>query len=498
MKANYQSINSYGEICSAIGQSIVECRLPAGEIGAVLLCQPRVTLEEATCDNGEIRYSGKLVLSILYEGAGGLCRAERGAEFYHKAENPAIAPAYSAVGKLNVQSHKIRREGGQLIISCVVEAKFSVQGERRYTYLLGGEGIETNTAPAAIYGAYTASAIFEEEDEFECDYAQDVLMHAETATISGVHPAVGEAEIRGELCLQFCLLRADGSVAFYERLTPIKAEVILDAITPTSCLAAEVKVLSAQVSAATDEERGKSKIVVSYRLEARVTAYEKEEVEVARDAYSTDVEIGLKHEKVRTVYALNAKTATQRVQGTAILGVGAQGEKSLLSVLFPTATATLQPTDDGFELQGAVEAKALYKTETGIEAVDVALPFFIPMEMPKGIAYSDVECNVFGFSLRIRANGETEAEGTVQVRVQPYTVCEEGYLSDIVEGEQKTKKTCAVSIYVPVAGDDLWSISKRLSVTGEELLIANPNLVFPLKGDERIVIYRQKTENLQK
>jgi hypothetical protein len=35
-------------------------------------------------------------------------------------------------------------------------------------------------------------------------------------------------------------------------------------------------------------------------------------------------------------------------------------------------------------------------------------------------------------------------------------------------------------------------------MTEEELINSNPQLQFPLKGEERIRVYRQKRENLQK
>ena len=78
MKANYQSVNTFGGLCEASAQSIVECRLQSAEVVKVLLCEPRVVLEESACDSGEVRYGGKLLVSFLYEDASGkLCRAER-------------------------------------------------------------------------------------------------------------------------------------------------------------------------------------------------------------------------------------------------------------------------------------------------------------------------------------------------------------------------------------------------------------------------------------
>jgi hypothetical protein len=105
---------------------------------------------------------------------------------------------------------------------------------------------------------------------------------------------------------------------------------------------------------------------------------------------------------------------------------------------------------------------------------------------------------VYGFGLRVRADGETEAEGTVRVRITPYAEAATECVSEVVEGAKKPVKTCAVSVYMPSCGEDAWTIAKRLSMTEEELINSNPGLIFPLKGEERILIYRQKRENLQK
>ena len=502
MKANYQSVNLYGEICEAVGQSIVECRLPATEIVKVLLCEPQVSLTEAVCENGEVRYGGKLLVSFLYEDvAGKLCRAERGAEFFHKAEHPHVAPAYSAVGALSLQTVKLRREGGQMVASCVVEGKFAVMGQRRHTYLLGGEDLFVERTATAFCSQFHSSAIIEEDDEFECEFAQDILLHSESVLVTDVRTSVGEVEARAELCLQFCMLRPDGSLCSYERLTPIKAQIALDNAMVGVPVKASARILSAHVSAATDEERGKSKIVVSYRVEVVATVYERAEYEVATDAYSKSVEVLPKMEEVHTMYAMNMRIQTERVHGTIVLGdgMGMQSEdKTLLAAVFPKATAVIEKTSSGAEIQGVIEAKALYRLQSGgIEAVDVALPFLFPADLGAGeCEASELVCTVYGFGLRVRSGGETEAEATLKMCITPYAKEKCAYIAEVMEGEKKAEKICAVSIYVPTAGDSLWTTAKRLSLAPEEVTAANPGLTFPLLGEERILVYRQKREKL--
>ena len=161
MKANYQSVNTYGKLCKAVGQSIVECRLNGSDVSNVLAAEPRVTLEQTNCDNGEVRYGGKLVVTFLYESLDGkLCRAERGAEFFHKAEHPTIASAHVAYGELTVVNTKTKREGGQIVVVCVVEGEFSICGENRYAYLMGGEDLLVQKTAQFFCNEREASGIF--------------------------------------------------------------------------------------------------------------------------------------------------------------------------------------------------------------------------------------------------------------------------------------------------------------------------------------------------
>ena len=57
---------------------------------------------------------------------------------------------------------------------------------------------------------------------------------------------------------------------------------------------------------------------------------------------------------------------------------------------------------------------------------------------------------------------------------------------------EKEIENCAISVYIPTVGEDLWSLAKRLNTCPEALVATNKDLQFPLTGRERIVIYRQK------
>ena len=59
-------------------------------------------------------------------------------------------------------------------------------------------------------------------------------------------------------------------------------------------------------------------------------------------------------------------------------------------------------------------------------------------------------------------------------------------------GAEKAIQAAAISVYIPLAGEGLWELAKRLNVCPEKLVETNSELQFPLTGKERIVVYRQK------
>ena len=62
------------------------------------------------------------------------------------------------------------------------------------------------------------------------------------------------------------------------------------------------------------------------------------------------------------------------------------------------------------------------------------------------------------------------------------------------KAEKLKANDCAISVYVPAAGDDLWSTAKSLRQSPEEIKTTNPDLAFPLTGKERILVFRGKSE----
>ena len=287
IQPQYETYRYTGEVARLQSQSIVECRLPGSEVGGILSVQAKAVPTECICADGEVRYNGRLVLCVVYEDADKkVCRMERGAEFFHKADGADVTPACFAKTAFVVENVSHRREGSGLYLSVVVRAEISVYGGKQIEYLTGGENVCVDTQKLYTAKTVCVSGEVDAEDEFESDYVGDILMHGAQAIATSVRAAAGEIQIEGEIVLHVCVLQADGGVHSYERLSPFKMQIQSEEAFENVRAWARVFVKDAQISASVDEEKGKSKLVYSYVLCADCFVDSKDELSAAFDAFS--------------------------------------------------------------------------------------------------------------------------------------------------------------------------------------------------------------------
>ncbi|MBQ9729735.1 MAG: hypothetical protein IJV80_02880, partial [Clostridia bacterium] len=386
IKPQYETYRYTSELCKTRSQSIVECRLPGSEINAVLKAHAAVSATECTCTDGAVNVTGKLVLTVMYEDANKMiCRAERGAEFFLKSENPLVTPACVAKTLLSAKSVNTRREGSGLYISVVVEAETSVFGSKTAELFTGGENLVVKKEEKGLVKRLCVSAETDVEDEFETEYFGDLLLHSERACVSSVKPLGGEIEVCGEIVLHLCALKENGLLCSYERLIPFVVNVPCDE-PGVETVSATVKVLSTSLQVTADEEKGQSKIVAECSVCADCAIYGKEVVQCVTDAFSTTNEIRLNRENQQGRYLLREVRFGERVSGNAALNATLETDATLLAAVCPRAEISCRKRydEDGYEkgtdAEGAIEADVVFKSADGLhKTATLSLPFAFPV-----------------------------------------------------------------------------------------------------------------------
>ena len=491
IKPQFETYRYIGEMCRLKGQSIVECRLPGSEISSILAVQAKAVPSDATCADGEVQYGGKMLLCIVYEdGDKKVCRADRGVEFYHKAEGALVTPACFARTAFTCENVTWRREGSGLYVSIVVDADIGVYGTKQMEYLTGGEGLIVKKDLARVYKTVCVSGDTEGEDEFDTDYVGDILLHTEKAVVNRVHAGGGQIDVEGELAVNICVLKGDNEVCAYERLIPFKISLPSEEAFGNVVPSARVDVKSAHISAGTDEEKGASHIVLSYTLssECYLTVYD--EITVVSDGFSTFTETSLQKRKDGGRYLTKHVKATERVSGMAIVSPEVDGEFALQAAVQPRAEIVCRKGAHGFEAEGAVLAEVLfYGADVGHRSATLSLPFVFPLDIDGD--FVEVDCAVCGLNVRRKKNGEAEAEATLRLSIRAFDERSWEYVYEAEEGQPYGDADSGFSVFMTSAGEDLWQVSKRLACAPEDLQKSNPSLSFPLKEGERIYVYRQ-------
>ena len=491
VKPQYETYRYTGEVAKIRSQSMVECRLSGSEIGSILATETSVIPTESVCGDGEVRYKGKALLCIVYEdGDGKICRAERGVEFSHKAENQAVTPSCFSKTAFEVVSVSNRREGSGLYVTIIADAIIDVYGGKQMEYLVGGEDVVCQTDTLTLCKTVCVTGETEGEDEFETDYVGDIVLHSENAVVTRMRASGGQLDIEGEIALVVCALKGDNGVCSYERIVPFTMQIPCEEAFGRVNPCARVSVRSATLTAGVDEDKAKSKIVFSYTLSADCYLSRLEELTIARDAFSVGFETGLARVRDTGRYLTSIQTHTQRVGGVASFSAELDGEYALETAVSPRAETTCKRAESGWEVEGIITAEIFVKNaDGGRKTRTLSLPFVFPVEVDG--AFVEADCLVCGVNVRKKNNGETEAEATVKLCLRVYEETAWEYINEYTVGEEKPVCDAAVSVFMTREGESLWEVAKRLSTPPDELQSANPELQFPVTAGQRIFVYRQ-------
>jgi len=144
-------------------------------------------------------------------------------------------------------------------------------------------------------------------------------------------------------------------------------------------------------------------------------------------------------------------------------------------------------------VDGALSMKVYLTGDDGTRACYLETPVSFSLECALvGCDEKDILVVVKNSYARLISLTEIEIGANLGVSVKARDKREISFIEKVkVLG---AKPTCdfPISVYLTTAGEELWSLSKRLRVSPEKLIETNKDLQFPLTGKERIVIYRQK------
>lgn len=484
---------SYNKLVRTVrGQSVAECRFPqSSEITEIIAVYPQVSVVSCEVSSGRVNYSGKLVLSLVYaDEEGKLCRMQKGVEFSHYVDDDSLASAQSGVCRLICEKTTVKRDGSSFVVSSIVTAEINVFARAERAYLASAEGAYVNVKKLPLCSCVTFGGDCEVEDDFDADSVVDVLIPSAKAVVLSASCGTGEVDVSGEIYLSLFAMRQQTPVCL-ERVIPFKYAIPCDDASVGYAAEAHAEITDLNVTATVNEERGKCEINFVCNLSVNGSFTAVRETEVALDAFSCDNAVDLTYAEECTSRQVDMKVYTERVSGAAASKSKLGYDCKFFAAALPEAECSYVESSGAVE--GTVTAVLVYEQNGEIKGTEVNLPFSAVLN---GVAESgqsvSVSVAVSGVGIRLKAEGEAEAEALLKISATVSENSECKYVCEIAEGEPKVKEECAVSVYLPTAGDGLWEISKKLDKNPSDVIACNPELEFPLSGKERILVYRSK------
>ena len=497
----FESLNilkSVGKVKTTVK---AECKTETATEGIkrVIGISAAANITDKETEVGKIKCGGKIVYQVFYETEDGeIKKCEASCEYAGVITDDKITER--TISKLEVKVEKTEADitGTKLTLSAILIVTGELFINETVSALTGGENLITLNKETEIIKSYgVKTGTYSIEEEFEIPFEiKEVLSHKAEPRITAAQCGVGTIIVDGEVVLSALLLQnSENSDIIRETKTlPFRMELDYEEAMPSMQCSATVFEKSFKSDVTVEEGGGKSIVTASVFMQFESEATAIEEVTLAEDVFSTAEELEVTAETVLydapcavigcSAEVLEKVPLTDIAEGTILTAVG--GERAEL--------LEVKPTDGGLKIEGTLRLDLYLKDAEGKKTVK-------RIETPFNAEAACVIPEDCGFTVRsVVANPNAkllsleEAEVGAEILLSVYTNKSKKlkYIKEVSVSGEKTPETSAVSVYIPTEGEEMWSLAKRLNVSPEELLRANKDLQFPLSGEERIVVYRQR------
>ena len=444
-----------------------------------ILVRPEIT--DSTADENGTGFVGKAVFSLFYLTENGLNKTERSIEFSGKTESQQGAIWVSA----ETEKTDYDESGEYLSLGAVIGVNVKADNTLELTAVSGGEGLVVKseiTEGQKCFGLKTGAYTI--EDEFDLSYEiAEVFTQNATVCLKKSSCGVGTVILEGELYFTALLQRADKNDIIKESKTiPFKIETEYEDAMPDMVSVSGIVLKSFTTEITVDKDKAKSTVKAIANTEYANRVYAPQEIKTVIDAFSVTNEIKLEEKTYNHKTVLPMAVTETEVEGSYPISVNESAE--FIAFGYETITLERKEKEGKPYLYGSLEGTAYFNDQVLIP-VKISVPINKEADIDKDCDYTLCDCTA------VRHGDQIEVKAKIIIRSYPKTENSIRYVEKVEEGQEKKVNLSAVSVYIPFENEDLWSISKRLSVCPDQLVATNTDLQFPLSGEERIVVYRQ-------
>lgn len=436
--------------------------------------------------SGELPVSGKLNIRTVYADDEILC-FERQADFSATLSLPQLTPTSKVILLVRVTNVDVSGVANDKVIVTYVLYGYFVN-ELMLSFATSDDPdiltLEKEFPVETVMPL--ANARVQAAQSFEMKRAiSKILCHTSDLIINSVTPTEGQYQVDGFVNVTVTALDTEKDF-FYETFSVPYSAALSDNVTPES-----VVLLDGTENTTITSESGSGAIIVDSDVELFGSVILTTTVKGVCDAYCVENELAVASDNYTIDTHVCYRRIRERVSATTKIPSGAL--KSIAGVTALTVEELHFVNNFGLTAEGVAKANVIYLTHEGETAgITATVPFSVNVA-------KDYDCdtalapsiNIAGAAVRIVGSGEIEANIDLIINARGVKTQEMTLVSSMEKGEKKENDNVAISLYIVEKGETVWQVAKAMSATEDRLLAQNPDLELPLKGGEKILVYRE-------
>lgn len=495
----YESICFSGKKVGISEKLRPECKteIPSEAVGKVLSVNAFAVINNSEVSDGHVKYGGKIMFYVCYESEGSLKKCECGSEFLGDIATENAESGCNEYVSVCVEKTDYDLSGVRLSVFANITVNAELCSSEKLSALSNGEGLVLDKRDITYSRSYgVKKGAYPVEEEFELSYpVAEVLSHKAGAVLTAVQCGVGCIIVDGEVHISALLLQNSekSDIIRENRTLPFRMEIEYDEAMPTMQAAARVSEKSFKTDISVDADNNKSIVNVNVVLQFEGEAFSEENATIAADAFSLTDKVEPEFGEYDYRSAAELRSCRTRIGIRAVMDEIPAGSR-LMTIGGEKAEVVSVDCSDGIKITGIFTAYGYFRDfEGGNFTVRLEAPFETSPDCPS-LCDCEQSATVFVDKVSARLVSLTEAELEADLII---TVCSEQknkirFIKDIKSLGEKEICDSAISVYIPLEGEDLWSLAKRLNACPDEICATNKDLQFPLTGKERILVYRRK------
>ena len=444
-----------------------------------------------------IEFSGIVDFQAVYDSAG-ISAIDYTAEFKDKFELPddVMGEVLISSNVVDVTSNIV---SSGIRVVAIVEVTIDEICSRDINLLtdVNGDGVYS-TGRQVDFSTYLgkASEHFDVSGEFEVKDVNKLLMVSPRVCLGKVEPRDNYVIVSGIVEVDGCLQGGDNpsDIITHSHTFDFSTEVALDGIDENSIIHNQLSILYNEIKVSSTEEEGGLLVNVYIPLLYNGYVFKKNTMAIIDDVYSSKNYLSVTSENFETLIGKNPIKFKDNISGSASILETSPFIDNILGVCTNNIVlASSNVLGDKLFVEGVANATVVYFTKetSSITSVQVEMPFSVE-EKVDGVEADVVTLCLNNVTARSKRGKEIEVSAELSVYADMSSINSETIISQVVVGEEKPNDDCTLYVYIARPGQTVWDIAKEMSVSEDIILEQNEGLELPLKGGEKIVIYRPK------